>query len=109
MCIGRAPARGSEPHAPCRESGRHALLQMFPARMAGGGPERETPERERSGTEALRRATEAPERKVVEDLEKEMRRFRTRMLVRHARAVDAIFEAQEMGGRATPEQVKEHQ
>jgi hypothetical protein len=29
--------------------------------------------------------------------------------VRHARAVDAIFEAQEMGGRASPEQVKELQ
>ena len=72
-------------------------------------PERETPERERSGTEPLRRETEAPERKVAEDLEKEMRRFRTRMLVRHARAVDAIFEAQEMGGKASPEQVKELQ
>jgi hypothetical protein len=29
--------------------------------------------------------------------------------VRHARAVDAIFEAQEMGGKASPEQVKELQ
>jgi len=57
----------------------------------------------------MRRETEAPERKVAEDLEKEMRRFRTRMLVRHARAVDAIFEAQEMGGQASPEQVKELQ
>jgi Ti-type conjugative transfer relaxase TraA len=72
-------------------------------------PERKTPEMERSGTEAPRRQTEAPERKVAEDLEKEMRRFRTRMLVRHARAVDAIFEAQEMGGEASPEQVKELQ
>jgi len=34
---------------------------------------------------------------------------RTRALVRHARAVDAIFEAQEMGGEASPEQVKELQ
>jgi len=72
-------------------------------------PERETRERERSVTAAGRRETEAPERKVAEDLEKEMRRFRTRMLVRHARAVDAIFEAQEMGGEASPEQVKELQ
>jgi hypothetical protein len=72
-------------------------------------PERETPERERSGTEALRRDTEAPERKVAEDPEKEMRRLRTQALVRHARAVDAIFEAQEMGGKASPEQVKELQ
>jgi Ti-type conjugative transfer relaxase TraA len=75
----------------------------------GRRPERETPERERSGTEALRRDTEAPERKVAEDPDKEMRRLRTQALVRHARAVDAIFEAQEMGGEATPEQVKELQ
>jgi Ti-type conjugative transfer relaxase TraA len=76
-----------------------------------GGPrsERETPERERSSTEALRRDTEAPERKAAEDPEKEIRRLRTQALVRHARAVDAIFEAQEMGGEATPEQVKELQ
>ncbi|WP_315763651.1 Ti-type conjugative transfer relaxase TraA [Bradyrhizobium sp. SZCCHNS2005] len=71
--------------------------------------ERETPERERSGTGAERRGTEAPERKVAEDPEKELRRVRTRALVRHVRAVDAIFEAQEMGGKASPEQVKELQ
>jgi hypothetical protein len=35
--------------------------------------------------------------------------MRTRALVRHARAVDAIFEAQEMGGEASPERVKELQ
>jgi len=77
----------------------------------GGGrrPERETPERERSGTGAERRETEAPERKVAEEAKKELRRVRTRALVRHARAVDAIFEAQEMGGEASPEQVKELQ
>jgi Ti-type conjugative transfer relaxase TraA len=34
---------------------------------------------------------------------------RTKALVRHARAVDAIFEAQERGGRASPEQVTELQ
>jgi hypothetical protein len=34
---------------------------------------------------------------------------RTRALVRHARAVDAIYAAQEMGGMASPEQVKELQ
>jgi hypothetical protein len=77
----------------------------------GGGrrPEQETPERERSGTGAERRETEAPERKVAEEAEKELRRVRTRALVRHARAVDAIFETQEMGGEASPEQVKELQ
>ncbi|MCP3472264.1 Ti-type conjugative transfer relaxase TraA [Bradyrhizobium sp. CCGUVB1N3] len=72
-------------------------------------PEREAPERERSDAGAERRETEAPERKVAEDPEKELRRVRTRALVRHARAVDAIFEAQEMGGKASPEQVKELQ
>ena len=71
--------------------------------------ERETPERESSGTGAERRENEAPERKVAEDPEQELRRVRTRALVRHARAVDAIFEAQEMGGEASPEQVKELQ
>ena len=51
----------------------------------------------------------APERKVAADPEEALRRARTRALVRHARAVDAIFEMQERGGRASPEQVKELQ
>ena len=80
-----------------------------PGPDSGRRPERETPERERSGTGALRRETDAPERKVAADPEAEARRLRTRALVRHARAVDAIFEAQEMGGKASPEQVKELQ
>jgi hypothetical protein len=42
---------------------------------------------------------QAPERKVAADPEAEARRVRTRALVRHSRAVDAIFEAQEMGRR----------
>jgi Ti-type conjugative transfer relaxase TraA len=77
----------------------------------GGGrsSERETPTRERSGVGSDRRETEALERKAAADLEPEARRLRSRALVRHARAVDAIFEAQEMGGRASPEQVKELQ
>jgi Ti-type conjugative transfer relaxase TraA len=75
----------------------------------GRRPERETPERERSGTGAERRETEAPERKVTADPEAEARRVRTRALVRHARAVDAIFAAQEMCGKASPKQVKELQ
>jgi Ti-type conjugative transfer relaxase TraA len=80
-----------------------------PGPDGGRRPGRETPERERSGTGAERRETEAPERKAAEDPEKELRRVRTRALVRHARAVDAIFEAQEMGGKANPVQVKELQ
>jgi Ti-type conjugative transfer relaxase TraA len=80
-----------------------------PGPDGGRSPERESPERERSGTRAERRDPEAPERKVAENPEKELRRVRTRALVRHARAVDAIFEAQEIGGKASPEQVKELQ
>ena len=72
-----------------------------PGPDGGRRPERETPERERSGTGAERRETEAPERKAAEEAEKEMRRLRTRALVRHARAVDAIFDMQELGFEAS--------
>ena len=75
-----------------------------PGPDGGRRPERETPEREMSRTQAERRETEGPGRKVAEEAEKELRRVRTRALVRHARTVDAIFEAQEMGGEASPEQ-----
>jgi Ti-type conjugative transfer relaxase TraA len=51
----------------------------------------------------------APERKKAADPEEALRRARTKALVRHARAVDAIFEAQEQGGRASPEQMTELQ
>ena len=51
----------------------------------------------------------APERKKAEDPEEALRQARTKALVRHARAVDAIFEMQEQGGKASPEQVKELQ
>src|SRR5579859_6387751 len=80
-----------------------------PGEDVGRRPERDTPERERSATEALRRETEAPERKAAEDAEREARRVRTRALVRHARAVETIFAAQELGLKASPEQVKELQ
>jgi hypothetical protein len=51
----------------------------------------------------------APEREKAADPEEALRRARTKALVRHARALDAIFEAQERGGRASPEQVTELQ
>jgi len=89
--------------------GLRPSADAVPGRDGGRRLEPETPERERSGAGAERRETEAPERKVAEDPEKELRRVRTRALVRHARAVDAIFEAQETGGKASPEQVKELQ
>jgi len=75
----------------------------------GRRPERGTPERETSSTGAERRETGAPERMVAEHPDKELRHVRTRALVSHARAVDAIFAAQQMGGKASPEQVKELQ
>ena len=58
---------------------------------------------------ARRQEPEAPERRVVEDPEAALRQARTKALVRHARAVDAIFDMQERGGKASPEQVKELQ
>ncbi|MDU6070882.1 MAG: Ti-type conjugative transfer relaxase TraA [Bradyrhizobium sp.] len=70
-------------------------------------PEPAIPERETSGMPAERRGVEAPGRKPAEDPDKELRRVRTQALVRHARAVDAIFTAQETGGVASPDQVKE--
>ena len=46
---------------------------------------------------------------MEEDPAEALRKARTKALVRHARAVDAIFEMQEQGGRASPEQVEELQ
>jgi Ti-type conjugative transfer relaxase TraA len=48
-----------------------------------------------------------PGRKVVEDPEAELRRARTRALIRHARAVDDIFATQDAGERWSPAQVRE--
>ena len=70
------------------------------------------PERMRGMFDGLRLPTEGeqgPERKVEEDPAEALRKARTKALVRHARAVDAIFEMQEQGGRASPEQVEELQ
>ena len=62
------------------------------------------------GTESAQRPQrEAPERKVVEDPEAALRKARTKALTRHARAVNAIFDMQDQGGKASPEQVKELQ
>jgi hypothetical protein len=58
---------------------------------------------------ARRQEQEAHERKAAEYPEAALRKARTKALVRHARAVDAIFEARQMGGEASPEQVKELQ
>ncbi|KAH2824036.1 hypothetical protein KXV85_001181, partial [Aspergillus fumigatus] len=58
---------------------------------------------------ARRPEREAPERKAAEDPEAALRQARTKALVRHARAVDTIFDIQERGGKASPEQVKQLQ
>ena len=70
------------------------------------------PEKVRGMFDGLRLPTEGeqgPERKEEEDPEETLRKARTKALVRHARAVDAIFEMHEQGVRATPEQVDELQ
>jgi hypothetical protein len=70
------------------------------------------PEKVRGMFDGLRlpaNGEQGPERKVEEDPAAALRKARTKALVRHARAVDAIFEMQEQGGRASPEQVEELQ
>src|SRR4029450_4418197 len=59
------------------------------------------------GTGARRPQREAPERQAVEEPEGALRKARTKALIRHARAVNAIFDMQDQGGEASPEQVKE--
>ncbi|MGB3469548.1 MAG: Ti-type conjugative transfer relaxase TraA [Erythrobacter sp.] len=49
----------------------------------------------------------APERKVVDDPEAELRRARTRALIRHARAVDDIFATHDAGGTRSAAQMRE--
>ncbi|MCP3462616.1 Ti-type conjugative transfer relaxase TraA [Bradyrhizobium sp. CCGUVB23] len=62
------------------------------------------------GTDSARRPLrETPERKVVEEPEAALRKARSKALVRHARAVNAIFETQERGSKASPDQLKELQ
>jgi len=73
---------------------------------------RQVPEKVRGMFDGFRLPTggeEGPERKVEADPETALRRARGRALVRHARAVDAIFAAQDQGGQASPDQVSELQ
>jgi hypothetical protein len=78
-----------------------------PADRASGSDGGRQPERGSAAMEARRETAAA--REVAESPEEALRKARTRALIRHARAVDAIFEAQELGGKAGPEQVKELQ
>jgi hypothetical protein len=59
--------------------------------------------------DARRPEREAAERKAPGDRDAALRKARTKALVRHARAVDAIFDMQERGGKASTAQVKELQ
>ena len=59
--------------------------------------------------DARRPEREGPERKVAQDPEVALRKARTKALIQHARAVNAIFNMQERGGKASSEQVKELQ
>jgi Ti-type conjugative transfer relaxase TraA len=76
---------------------------------------RKVPEKVRGIFDGLRlpsaradvREPAVPERKVVEDPEAELRRARTRALIRHARAVDDIFAAHDAGSKGSPEQLRE--
>lgn len=63
------------------------------------GPERDVAE--------ARREAAAVKREAVEKREAALRQMRTRALVYHARAVDAIFDAQAMGQDVSPEQRQE--
>ena len=77
---------------------RNVFDGLRPSADAGPGPD-----------DARRAEREAPERKVVGDPGAALRKARTKALVRHARVVDAIFDMQERGGKASPAQVKELQ
>ena len=87
-----------------------------PGDVASGLEVRPGPEREegRQGTERpaweqidVPRETAAPKRAAAEGREAELRRARTNALIRHARAVDAIFAARDAGSRASPDQIRE--
>ena len=70
------------------------------------------PEKTRGMFDGLRPPADGgqrPERKVAEDPETALRRAGANALIRHARAVDAIFKMQERGGKASSDQVKELQ
>jgi len=71
-----------------------------PGDAAPGADGVRRPERERTGKPVV-------ERQIGEDPEAALRRARGRAFVRHARAVDTIFKAQDRGMAATPKQVQE--
>ncbi|MCA0060432.1 Ti-type conjugative transfer relaxase TraA [Mesorhizobium sp. B261B1A] len=86
-----------------QESGRRPGRDNGGAPVGRGGaqPEREGPVRERPKPDAQREAV------VPADPEAALRSARTKALVRHARAIDAILSAGSTDGHGTPEQMRE--
>jgi hypothetical protein len=80
-----------------------------PGDGAPGGNAVQPPEIQIGGVDAARREPAVPAKEVADDPEAALRQARTKALVRHARAVDAIFDMQERGDKASLEQVKELQ
>jgi Ti-type conjugative transfer relaxase TraA len=72
------------------------------------------PEKVREMFDGLRQAADggqereqgSPERKLAEDPERALRRARTKALIRHARAVDAILATGEADGKGSPDQMR---
>ncbi|WP_430448206.1 Ti-type conjugative transfer relaxase TraA [Rhodophyticola sp.] len=71
-----------------------------------GAREVRGPGREKAGKEIRGGAANAPEMALTDDPEAVMRIARTEALKRHARAVDAVFTAQERGGTGTSDQLR---
>jgi hypothetical protein len=82
-----------------------------PGPEVGPGPEREEGRRAMAGPAQqggeASRATPAPERGAAEDREAELRKARTKALIRHARASDAILEVKRRGAAPSDEQRRE--
>ncbi len=113
----RLPTRRSSTEL-CRATGDHLPRARGRDRAqgrAGKGPQhvrqpapvRRSRARARKGGSTPKSV--APTRETAEDREAALRKARTDALKRHARAVDAIFSAEDAGGKASPEQVKELQ
>ena len=60
-----------------------------------------------AGDSGQGRERQAPERKAAEDPEVALRPARTKALIRHARAVEAILTAESAEGKSSPEQTRE--
>lgn len=90
------------------------LRDSINGRVDGVRPGREAafgaiPEQGPRGEETRRDVgpnAETPQRALADDQEAAVRKARTEALKRHARAVDAVFTAQERGGTGTPDQLR---